>query len=60
MLKGAREEKKTDQKKGKTEKKINRKEKEKQKKIKIQKILESPSLILLCPKIKLLSRPSTP
>ena len=35
--------------KKKRKKKINRKEKEKQKKIKMQKILESPSLILLCP-----------
>ena len=50
MLIGAREKKKTDQKKREKEKKIiNRKEKEKQKKIKMLKNLESPSLIFLCP-----------
>ena len=50
MLKGAREETKNRPKnREKEKKKINRKEKEKQKKIKMQKILESPSLILLCP-----------
>ena len=50
ILKDAREETKNRPKKREKEKKkINRKEKEKQKKIKMQKILESPSLIFLCP-----------